>query len=134
MGEPLKLIMMNKVIDVVERDDLLEQVNQVGGYLREGFNDMMHRTSGMVNSGRGRGLYLAFDLATPELRDLTVKKAFEAGLLIGPSGPRSVRFRPSLTFSMEDASRTLDILEGVTSDLYKSHYRAESSTEAATGR
>jgi 4-aminobutyrate aminotransferase/(S)-3-amino-2-methylpropionate transaminase len=121
MGEPLKLIMMNKVIEVVERDQLLDNVNTVGAYLRQGFDDMMHKTGGMVNSGRGRGLYLAFDLATPEIRDQVVAKAFESGLLIGPCGAKSVRFRPSLTFSMEDAANTLDILDGVVGKLWKNN-------------
>ena len=73
MGEPLKLVMMNKIIEIVQRDRLLDNVNRVGQVLQDGFVHMEDITGGMVNSGRGRGLYTAFSVATPELQ-IVVKK------------------------------------------------------------
>ena len=69
MGEPLKLVMMNKIIEIVQRDRLLDNVNRVGQVLQDGFAHMEGITHGMVNSGRGRGLYCAFSVATPELQN-----------------------------------------------------------------
>merc|ERR1739848_940416 len=51
MGEPLKLIMMNKAIEVIERDDLLANVNNVGQHLRDGFADLANKSHGLLNSG-----------------------------------------------------------------------------------
>jgi len=116
MGEPLKLVMMNTAIQVVERDNLLDNVNRVGKVLLDGFDQLAKDTDGKVSAGRGRGLYAAFDLDTPARRDAVVKNAFESGLLIGASGAKSIRFRPSLNFTEAQANQTLDILGKVIKD------------------
>jgi len=117
MGEPLKLVMMNKIIDIVRRDQLLENVLKVGEHLHQGFLDLEKETDGLVNSARGRGLYRAFDMATPELRDAMVDSAFRNKLMIGGCGPKAVRFRPSLNFTIEEADKTLDLLRKSVKDL-----------------
>ena len=77
MGEPLKLVMMNKIIEIVQRDRLLDNVNRVGQVLQDGFVHMEDITGGMVNSGRGRGLYTAFSVATPELQIVVKNTCFD---------------------------------------------------------
>lgn len=67
----------------------------------------------MVNASRGRGLHLAFDAKCSASRDYVVKKAFEEGLLLGGSGDRSVRMRPALNFSENEAYKVLEVLRKV---------------------
>jgi len=118
MGEPLKLVMMNKIIEIVQRDRLLDNVNRVGQVLQDGFVHMEDITGGMVNSGRGRGLYTAFSVATPELRDKMIKSAFDKNLIVGACGTSSIRFRPSLNFSSDEAEQAIGILSDCASELY----------------
>jgi len=113
MGEPLKLVMMNKIIDIVKRDNLLQNALTIGDQLMDGFKDLEKETDSFVNSVRGQGLFSAFDLDTGVNRDAVVQKAFANGLLIGPSGDKSIRFRPSLIFTEKEAEKTLDILRKV---------------------
>lgn len=117
MGEPLKLVMMNKVIDIVQRDNLLNNVLTVGDFMHQGFLDLENQTQDLINSSRGRGLYRAFDVADIGIRDKIVAKAFENKLIIGPCGNNGIRFRPSLNFKMEEAERTVEILNQVIRDL-----------------
>jgi len=110
MGEPLKLVLMSKVIDIVRRDNLLDNVNHVGGILHDGFLGMEKETDGQVNSCRGRGLYRAFNLDSSASRDALVAQAFKNKLMIGACGETGIRFRPSLNFTEEQANRTVEIL------------------------
>ena len=66
---------MNKVIDIVRRDQLLDNVNHVGNILHQGFLEMSKETDGMVNSARGRGLFRS-------LEGVSKKKDFERKFII----------------------------------------------------
>jgi len=110
MGEPLKLVMMNKIIDIVKRDALLDNVNSVGQFLHQGFLELEQETNGLVNSSRGRGLYRAFNMDTTENRDKIVAECFKNGAIVGGCGINAVRVRPSLNFSHSEAEQLLDIL------------------------
>lgn len=135
MGEPLKLVMMNKIIEIVQRDRLLDNVNRVGQVLQDGFVHMEDITGGMVNSGRGRGLYTAFSVATPELRDKMIKSAFDKNLIVGACGTSSIRFRPSLNFSSDEAEQAIGILSDCASELYhdKQTIKNNNSTGSSEG-
>merc|ERR1712176_318423 len=110
MGEPLKLVMMSKCIEIVNRENLLNNATKVGNMLHDGLLELQKETDGKVNSIRGRGLIQAFDGHSVEFRDKMVNKTFKNGLLIGPCGNKGIRFRPSLNFTEEDCAKTLDIL------------------------
>ena len=75
-----------------------------------GLQGVQEELGGIMSNARGRGLMIAFDLPTPELR----KKAHEAlianGLLLLTCGPRSIRFRPPLNLSAAEADTALDIV------------------------
>ena len=54
---------------------------------------------GLMSNARGRGLMIAFDLPTPELREKAHETLIENGLLLLTCGPRSIRFRPPLNLT-----------------------------------
>jgi L-lysine 6-transaminase len=56
---------------------------------------------------------LAFDLPDKEMRNRVRQGCWDAGFATLPCGPRSLRFRPPLTFTEEEVSTALDILHGV---------------------
>jgi L-lysine 6-transaminase len=63
-----------------------------------------------VTNVRGRGLMIAFDLPDGATRNAVRAHCWENGLATLVCGPRSIRFRPSLTFSEEDADRAIERL------------------------
>jgi L-lysine 6-transaminase len=67
----------------------------------------------IVTNARGRGLLLAIDLPNTAHRSRVRKACWEAGLATLACGPRSLRFRPTLTFSEVDVQRAMTILRGV---------------------
>jgi L-lysine 6-transaminase len=52
---------------------------------------------------RGRGLFLALDLPDKAMRDRVLAACLENGLIAPASGASTVRFRPALTLSREEA-------------------------------
>ena len=49
---------------------------------------------------------------------------FSTGLLVGIGGTRTIRLRPSLTFSDKNADVLLEILEKVTKEMDETHSTA----------
>ena len=63
-----------------------------------------------VTNVRGQGLMIAFDLPDGAIREAVRAQCWENGLATLVCGPRSIRFRPPLTFSAADADRSIEIL------------------------
>ena len=53
----------------------------------------------------------AFDLPSAELRDATIKAMMANDLMVLASGQTSVRFRPPLNLSMEEAAEGVKRME-----------------------
>jgi L-lysine 6-transaminase len=64
----------------------------------------------MVSNVRGRGLFCAIDLATPELRNAVRDRCYAGGLIILGCGGSALRFRPALNITSADIDEGLGIL------------------------
>ena len=71
---------------------------------------MQEELGGIMSNARGRGLMIAFDLPTPELRKKAHETLIANGLLLLTCGPRSIRFRPPLNLTAAEADAALDIV------------------------
>lgn len=79
MGDPSKLILLEAIVDVIFQDNLLDRATRVGDYMLKQLTTLQKELPHLINSARGRGTFIAFDCATPELRDATVKKLLAKG-------------------------------------------------------
>jgi L-lysine 6-transaminase len=82
----------------------------VGEHLLRGLQELQRELGGVMSNARGRGLMIAFDLPSPELRGKAHKKIVENGLLLLTCGVQSIRFRPALNLSPADADAGLEIV------------------------
>lgn len=69
MGDPGKLIILEQILKVIQRDNLLANVNKVGTKLRAGLLEAQKDFPQLLNSTRGRGTFLAINCASSNLRD-----------------------------------------------------------------
>ncbi|KAF7988839.1 hypothetical protein HCN44_007149 [Aphidius gifuensis] len=113
MGDPSKLILLEAIIGVIKRDKLLEKVAKVGDYTLKQLKIMEKEYSNIINSSRGKGTFISFDGATPQIRDNIVKKLLTKGVQAGGCGTNAVRLRPALTFDHHHADIFLDALRSV---------------------
>ena len=62
MGDPSKILILEAVLQSIETDDLLSHVCHVGNYLLCELNTLQHEFPHLMNSVRGRGFIIAFDM------------------------------------------------------------------------
>jgi len=117
MGEPSKVMMLEKVVEIIKRDNLLDNVNASGKRLQDGLKDFSIRYPQHVSNTRGLGTFCAFDSSSPAKRDEIVSRLKVEGVQSGGCGDQSVRLRPALVFEPHHADIFLERLEKVLKQL-----------------
>jgi 4-aminobutyrate aminotransferase/(S)-3-amino-2-methylpropionate transaminase len=124
-GNPLACAAALAVLDIFERDRVLERAAALGATIRDALQRMQGATAA-IGDVRGLGCMLAIELVTdretqqpdPALADRIVDHARARGLLLLKAGPfkNVVRLLPPLTASDEEIGRGLRILEAAIHD------------------
>ncbi len=102
-GNPLACAAALAVLDVIERDGVLERVDQVGGTLRDGILGLGHPAIAGV---RGAGLLLGIGL-TDDRAPVACELAQDAGFIVNPVRPDTIRLAPSLLLEPEHVDELL---------------------------
>ncbi|KAJ1922429.1 4-aminobutyrate transaminase [Tieghemiomyces parasiticus] len=108
MGDPVRALHAKAIVDTVMQDDLLQVVQQTGNHLKRGLASLAERHPKTFTNLRGEGTFLAFDFATPELRNRFVGGMRQLGVNMGVCGEVTVRLRPMLTFEKHHADHFLE--------------------------
>lgn len=111
-GNLVDMVRAAKYLQIIRDENLVENAAAVGAVLLAQLGDLAADFPQMTNL-RGRGLMIAFDMPDAASRDALRTDLWNAGLATLTCGTRSVRFRPSLTFSADDATAAVTILGGV---------------------
>jgi 4-aminobutyrate aminotransferase len=117
-GNPVCIAAALATLDVIEKENLLQNSAEVGAYMLKRMADWTkkHRIVGDV---RGRGLMIGVEIVKDqktkeygaELRDRIVELAFERGILFLGCGPSTVRIAPPLVVTKDEADAAIDALE-----------------------
>ena len=99
MGDPLRILLLERIIDIIEEDGLVEKTNKIGEYLK---NELLNIPQ--IKNVRGLGTFLAFDV---DDNNSFVEKMLQDKVLMGTCGETGVRIRPSLIFEEEHADMLL---------------------------
>ena len=99
-----------RYLEIIDEDGLLENARVVGERLLEGLRALERELGGLVTNARGRGLMIAFDLPSRELRERAQDRMLANGLLLLGCGVRSIRFRPPLNLAPAEADAALEIV------------------------
>jgi L-lysine 6-transaminase len=100
------MVRSRRYLEVIEADGLIERAAALGKRLLDGL-----ATIPEVGNVRGRGLFVAVDLPTPEARDAALERLHrdEKVLVLG-GGERSIRFRPALTIGEDELDTAVTAL------------------------
>eukprot|EP00940_MAST-03C_sp_MAST-3C-sp2_P002103 g2103.t1 len=115
MGEEVKLLQLQTILDVIERDDLLKVAQDAGKTLLDGLTSLTAERPDALSNARGVGTFCAVDAATPAMRDGIIGGLRNRGIWAGGCGDRSIRLRPALIFEPRHAEMFLDALDDVSS-------------------
>ena len=118
-GNPLAATAGLCVLSTILEEGLLTNARLLGDYLIDSLNALRHPAIRLV---RGVGLMIGIelnDLPGEGLPSIIATKALmRSGLLVIPSGERTIRLLPPLTISREEADEALAILNSVLSELH----------------
>jgi L-lysine 6-transaminase len=109
-GNLVDMVRATRYLEVIERDRLAENAAAVGAYALERLRALQRELPDALTNARGRGLFMAVDLKDPSVRPAVLKKAFENGMLILPSGTRALRLRPPLVAGRAEIDKAVEIL------------------------
>lgn len=107
-GNPLACAGISKVLDLFEELNILDNVNEVGGYLSEKLDAMVEKYD-FIKAHRGVGLLHGLECNGPVGEVIT--KALDKGLLLINAGTNVIRFIPPLIITKENVDEMLEILE-----------------------
>ena len=110
-GGPVVCAAALAVLDVIERDGLLEAAGKVGERLRSGIEALGHP---LVAGVRGAGLWLGVVLTAP-VAALVEQQARSAGFLLNAPAPDVLRLAPPLVLTEAQVDAFLAALPGILS-------------------
>ncbi len=107
-GNPLACAAVGKVLDLFEKNHIIEGVREAAPYLERRLDELADKHSDILER-RGAGLMqgLVFDRPVGEI----INKALEKGLLLINAGANIIRFLPPLIITKENVDDMMDILE-----------------------
>lgn len=100
------------VIDIIRRDNLLDNAEDLGEYFR---NEL--RKLGLFNHVRGMGLMIGVTPIQPDRRNEMVEASAQKGLLVIGCGVASIRFLPPLNINKHEVDVCIEILNEVGKNL-----------------
>ena len=109
-GNLTDMVRSQKYLEIIEEENLVENARVVGDYLVGRLQGLAEEFPDIVSNARGRGLFAAFDVASGDLRTSVRTKCLKKGLIILPSGERSMRFRPPLNVSRKEIDEGIGII------------------------
>ncbi len=96
-GNLTDMVRSRRYLEVMESEGLVERAGVLGKRLLDGLASVPG-----ISNVRGRGLFVAFDLPSPEERAATLARLHAARVLILGGGERSIRLRPALTVGEDE--------------------------------
>jgi L-lysine 6-transaminase len=99
-GNFTDMVRSTHFLRIIEEEHLVENAGKVGGYFLDRLRQLENEFD-FIKAVRGRGMFLAFDLADAETREHMWKNLFDSGVLTLRSGEHSIRFRPALDMTAE---------------------------------
>lgn len=108
-GNPVVCAAALAVLDVIERDGLVEHARVLGDTLAADFAALGHP---LLTGVRGRGLWLALLLAAPVAAAVEAA-ARDAGFLVNTVAPDTIRLAPPLVLTEEEAARFVAALPSI---------------------
>jgi acetylornithine aminotransferase len=93
------------VLEVIEKENLLNNAKEVGDYLIKELTSIPE-----ITNVRGRGLMIGFDVPD-EIKDLKKNLLWNKQIFTGEAKPNVIRLLPSLALSKQDAESFIEALK-----------------------
>ena len=125
-GNALGCAVALKIISVIERDRLVENIRQLGDRMKSALIALMQKYPQIIKEVRGLGMMMGVEFQ-PNIPALAgsdkatslqvINRLHEAGLLTVPSGAQTIRLLPAYNLKQNEADEGLNIIQNVVSKL-----------------
>ncbi len=112
-GNPFVCAAVDKVLEMMERDDLAGHVREIAPYLEQRLDELVEKYD-LIKERRGKGLMQGLELTIAPGE--VVKKAMEKGLILLTAGSNVLRLLPPLIIEKEDVDKMIQILDETLSE------------------
>jgi L-lysine 6-transaminase len=116
-GNFIDVLRFQLVLEVIEKENLVENSRIVGEYLLNGLKQLEQKFPDHIFAARGKGLMCAFDLKDGASREWLRKALYDEGIIILTCGDQSLRFRPHLNVTKEEIQIILDKINSIFENL-----------------
>ena len=79
MGDPSKMIILEEVLKIIKQESLLNRVQNTGDVLMKGLTEYENKYPQLINSVRGMGTFVSFNLPSTAHRDKAIVKLKSKG-------------------------------------------------------
>ncbi|KAL9655928.1 hypothetical protein ABK040_007549 [Willaertia magna] len=110
LGDPTRALQLSAILDVIERQKLLELVKETGTYLVDLLEELADIYPGEITNIRGKGTFIAFDVKN---QSEMITNLLQRGVEVGACGKHSIRIRPMLIFHKYHANIFMQVLNDV---------------------
>ncbi|WP_072575781.1 aspartate aminotransferase family protein [Suttonella ornithocola] len=111
-GSPLVMTVVNKVLEIYQRENIPENATKMGEYLQAQLNEKIGKLP-IVKDIRGLGLMIGIELSEPVPQLVT--KALENKLIINVTAQKVIRLLPPLVLTQTEADEIINRLAEVLS-------------------
>ena len=114
-GNPVACAAAIAAFDVIEREGLIEQSARLGDYLIERLGSVQNQVPDRIADVRGKGLWVAFDVAPAESGQPVVKALEKRGILVGSmlNSAGTIRVAPPLVITASEIDTFIGALRAV---------------------
>ncbi len=118
-GNLVDMVRGTRIIEIINEEHLLKNCTEQGERLLKGLAEIASDFPEFTSNPRGKGLFCALDIATPELRNRIVSRAQDLGMMVLSTGTQGLRFRPALNLQTEDLDLGVELLRQSVADSVK---------------
>lgn len=107
-GNPLACAAICKVLELFEKENILDNVKEVGTYLENRLDELASEYNSLIETRRGAGLMQGLVFKEP-VGDI-INAAMDKGLILINAGSNIIRFLPALVINTQHVDEMIDIL------------------------
>ena len=110
-GNRIDMTVGSTVIDVIKRDNLLDNATRMGSILKKSLTELVGKKG--ISEVRGIGLMIGVEFDTKVRRDRRLTELFKNGLLTLGAGQKSMRIIPPLIITRDQIEEGISIMHDV---------------------
>ena len=108
-GNPFVCAAVSKVFDLYEKEQIVEHVKKIGGYLEQKLDTLVEKYD-FIKERRGKGLIQGLEVEGRPIGEI-VNRGLEEGLILITAGSNVLRFVPPLVVTEADVDEMITKLE-----------------------